>query len=133
MARQGEIARAPRNDVLSMPKEYADQREGIEALKTRRCVATETRKAHVPERLDRPAGPGGRIVIPANYRKAMEIEEGGRLMARVVDGELRLLTPEMAIRRAQKWVRETIPPGVSLVEDLLEMRRQEVEDELRNG
>ena len=73
------------------------------------------------------------MVIPAVYRKAMHVEEGDRLMARVVDGELRLITPEMAIRRAQKWVRETIPAGVSLVDDLIEMRRQEAADEFKDG
>jgi hypothetical protein len=51
-------------------------------------------------------------------------------MARVVDGELRLITPQMAIKRVQRIVRETIPAGADLVADLLEMRRQEVADEL---
>ena len=63
----------------------------------------------LPERLDLQLGPGGRVVIPAVFRKAMQVKEGDRLMARVVDGELRLITPEMAIRLAQKMVRETIP------------------------
>ena len=63
----------------------------------------------------------------------MGVNEGDRLMAKVVEGELRLITPEMAIRRAQEWVRQTIPPDVSLVDDLLEMRRQEVADELKDG
>ena len=90
-------------------------------------------RPELPERLDLTLGSGGRVVIPAVYRKAMKAEVGGRLMARVVDGELRLITPDMAIRRAQKWVRETIPAGVSLVDDLLEMRRQEVADELKDG
>ncbi len=90
-------------------------------------------QSHLPERLDLQLGPGGRVVIPAVYRKAMQVKEGDRLMARIVDGELRLITPEMGIKLAQKIVRETIPPGVSLVDDLLEMRRREVEDELKNG
>ena len=102
-----------------MPGGFAEGQKGFES--------------EVPERLDLKLGPGGRVVIPAAYRKAMQVEEGDRLMARVVDGELRLITPHMAIRRAQKWVRETIPAGVSLVDDLLEMRRQELADELRDG
>jgi AbrB family looped-hinge helix DNA binding protein len=83
----------------------------------------------LPERFDLKLGPGGRVVIPAAYRKAMGVKEGGRLMARVVDGELRLITPEMGIKRAQRIVRETIPADVDLVADLFEMRRQEVADE----
>lgn len=86
-------------------------------------------EAKLPDRIDIQVGPGGRIVIPAVYRKAMGVEEGGRLMARFDDGVLRLLTPEMAIKRAQEWVRKTIPPGVSLVDDLLEERRREFERE----
>lgn len=83
----------------------------------------------LPERLDLQLGPGGRVVIPAVFRKAMLVKEGDRLMARVVDGELRLITPEMSIKLAQKMVRETISGDESLVDTLMEMRRQEYEDE----
>jgi len=86
----------------------------------------------LPERLDVTLGPGGRVVIPAVYRKAMQVKEGDRLMARVVEGELRLVTPEMGIRRAQKIVRETIPADVDLVEALIEERRWEAAKELED-
>jgi bifunctional DNA-binding transcriptional regulator/antitoxin component of YhaV-PrlF toxin-antitoxin module len=89
--------------------------------------------AGLPERLDIKLGPGGRVVIPAIYRKAMKVSDGDRLMARIVDGELRLITPEMSIKRAQRMAREIIPEGVDLIADLFEMRRQEVEDELKRG
>lgn len=79
----------------------------------------------VPDRLDLQLGPGGRIVIPAVYRKAMQVKEGDRVMARVVDGELRLITPAMGVKLAQKIVRETIPGNDSLVDSLLEDRRRE--------
>lgn len=90
-------------------------------------------EAELPERLHVTVGPGGRIVIPAVYRKAMQVKEGDRLMARFVDGELRLITPEMGIKRAQRIVRETIPADVDLIADLFEMRRQEVADEFGDG
>lgn len=90
-------------------------------------------QTEVPERLDLHLGPGGRVVIPAALRKAMQVKEGGRLMARVVDGELRLITPEMSIRLAQKMVRETIPGDDSLVDSLMEDRRREVEQEYGGG
>ena len=86
----------------------------------------------LPERIDVQIGPGGRIVIPAVFRSAMEAKEGDRLMARVVDGELRLITPQMSIRSAQQLVRELIPGDESLVETLFEHRRKEV-NELKNG
>jgi AbrB family looped-hinge helix DNA binding protein len=87
----------------------------------------------LPERIDLTLGPGGRVVIPAAYRKAMQVGEGDRLMARVVDGELRLITPKMGIKLAQKIVRETISPDADLIADLFEMRRQEVADEFGDG
>ena len=90
-------------------------------------------EAVLPERLHVKVGPGGRVVIPAVYRKAMKVREGDGLMARIVDGELRLITPEMGIKRAQRMVRETIPPDVDLVEALIEMRREEVADEFDDG
>ena len=83
----------------------------------------------LPERLDLKLGPGGRVVIPAVYRKAMGVKEGGRLMARVVDGELRLITPEMGIKRRRGSCARRSLQTSSLVADLFEMRRQEVADE----
>lgn len=89
--------------------------------------------AALPERLDVYLDSAGRIVIPAVFRSAMQVKEGDRLMARVVDGELRLVTPKMAIAWAQKMVRDTIPGDVSLVEDLLEERRREFQREMEDG
>lgn len=86
-------------------------------------------EAATPDRIDLQLGPGGRVVIPAVFRRAMHVKEGDRLMARVVDGELRLITPKMGIRLAQKIVRETIPGNDSLVDALMEDRRREVADE----
>jgi bifunctional DNA-binding transcriptional regulator/antitoxin component of YhaV-PrlF toxin-antitoxin module len=94
---------------------------------------TEHTMARLPERLDVQLDSAGRIVIPAVYRGAMQAKEGDRLMARVVDGELRLITPRMAVRLAQKMVRETIPGGDSLVDTLIEQRRKEYEDEFGDG
>ena len=88
-----------------------------------------TEQADRTERLDLQVGPGGRIVIPAAFRKAMQVNEGDRVMARVVDGELRVITPAMGVRLAQKIVRETIPGNDSIVDALMEDRRREVADE----
>jgi len=87
----------------------------------------------VPERLDVRVGPSGRIVIPVAFRAAMGIGEGDTLIARVVDGELRLISPAMAVRRAQRAVRDLIPGDDSLVDILLENRRREVADKSGDG
>ena len=63
------------------------------------------------------------------FREALGLKEGDVLYARLKDGEMHLLTPAAAMRRAQSLVREFVPEGVSLVDELLEERRREVERE----
>jgi bifunctional DNA-binding transcriptional regulator/antitoxin component of YhaV-PrlF toxin-antitoxin module len=76
-------------------------------------------------------GAGGRVVIPAEMRAALGVGEGDVLSGRVVDGELRLLSKEAAVRKAQELVRQYIPEGVSLVDELIEERRAEAARETR--
>ena len=122
--------------VLSMPKDYADKRAGISSLLVGRSVRRHPERPAergVPERIDLQVGPAGRVVIPSVFRDAMQVKEGDRLMARVVDGELRLVTPPMAVRLAQKLVRETIPGDDSLADALIEERKREFEREISDG
>jgi len=78
-------------------------------------------------------GPEGRVVVPAAFREALGLSDGDTLIASIVDGELRLLTVQAAMRRAQAIIRKFVPEGVSLVDELLEDRRREVEREQHNG
>jgi len=78
-------------------------------------------------------GPDGRVVIPAAFRDALGLSEGAVLFASVEDGEIHLLTTAAAVRRAQALVREFVPEGVSLVDELIEDRRREVEREAKRG
>jgi len=103
-----------------------------EARRTKKLAATasgETELAPAKLRL----GPDGRVLIPATFREALGISEGDTLVASIVDGELHLLTIEAAVRRAQAIVRQFVPEGVSLVDELLEDRRREVERERQDG
>ena len=43
------------------------------------------------------------------------------------------MTIQAAVRRAQDMLRQLVPEGVSLVDELIEDRRREVEEEERNG
>jgi len=70
-------------------------------------------------------GNAGRIVIPAEVRNAMNVDDGDTLSARVEDGVLILMSPDTAIRKAQELVRRYIPEGVSLVDALVADRRAE--------
>ena len=78
-------------------------------------------------------GPDGRIVVPAGYRNALALKEGDVLFARLEFGEIHLLTPTAAMRRAQAIVREFVPEGVSLVDELIEDRREEAAREAERG
>jgi AbrB family looped-hinge helix DNA binding protein len=78
-------------------------------------------------------GPDGRVVIPAPFREALGLKESDVLFARLEDGEIHLLTPKAAMRRAQAIVRQFVPEGVSLVDELFADRRREVEREQRDG
>ena len=68
----------------------------------------------------------GRIVIPAEVRKKMGVKPGCEVVLEYEDGELKVFTVDHSIRKAQDLVCKYIPPGVSLVDELLAERREEV-------
>jgi AbrB family looped-hinge helix DNA binding protein len=70
-------------------------------------------------------GPGGRIVIPARYRKTIGVEVGDEIVL-ILDGEgVRVMTPRQAVKRAQGLVRKYVPEGTNLADELIEERRKE--------
>lgn len=74
-------------------------------------------------------GRGGRIVIPAVMRERMGIAEGSKLVLLLDGEELLVFTPEAGIRRAQRLVKQWSKGGRSMVDELLEDRRREAEEE----
>jgi AbrB family looped-hinge helix DNA binding protein len=70
-------------------------------------------------------GEGGRVVIPAEYRKTLGLKPGDEVVLLLEEGEVRLLTPQRAVQRAQALVRRYIPEGRGLVGELLQGRRDE--------
>jgi AbrB family looped-hinge helix DNA binding protein len=74
-------------------------------------------------------GPEGRVVVPAPMREALGLKEGDVLFARLEGGEIKLLTPKAAMLRAQAIVRQFVPEGVSLADELIADRRREAERE----
>jgi len=70
-------------------------------------------------------GAGGRIVIPASFRKALGINPGDEVVLRIEDDELRISTLKARIERAQRLVRRHVKPGTSLVDELIADRRRE--------
>ncbi|MDP8924261.1 MAG: AbrB/MazE/SpoVT family DNA-binding domain-containing protein [Chloroflexota bacterium] len=68
---------------------------------------------------------GGRVVIPAEYRKALGLQTGDEVTIHLEDGELRIRSIDAGIRRAQELVRHFVAPDRSLVDELIEERRAE--------
>ena len=68
---------------------------------------------------------GGRIVIPARFRKALGIKPGDEVVLQLEEGGLRVYSQAEALRRLQDRVTESVPPGTSLVEELIRERRDE--------
>ena len=69
-------------------------------------------------------GQGGRIVLPVEFRKAMGIKPGDEVILAFKDGEVRVFTRQMAIKRAQGMLKH-IAPGRSLADELIQERRAE--------
>ncbi len=70
---------------------------------------------------------GGRVVIPLEIRKALGLQEGDVVLWELAEGEARLTTRRERLRRAQDLVRQYVPEGVSLVDELIAERRAEAE------
>ena len=73
-------------------------------------------------------GPDGRILVPVELRRTLGLQPGTRLVARIKDERLILERRDVILRRLQERF-AVIPPGVSLVEELLAERRHEAERE----
>lgn len=70
-------------------------------------------------------GEGGRLVIPAEYRKALDLKPGDDVILVLEEEEIRLMTLRRAIQRAQEIVGRYIPEGRSLSDALIQERREE--------
>lgn len=71
----------------------------------------------------------GRVVIPAEYRRALGLREGDEVMLQLDDGALRIFTRSEAIRRAQELVTKRTQGERSLVDELITERRAETAHE----
>jgi len=68
---------------------------------------------------------GGRLVIPAAYRKALGLKPGDEVLLSLEDGEIRVVSTRQAVARAQTLVRRYIPKGRRLSEELIKERQEE--------
>lgn len=74
-------------------------------------------------------GPQGRVVIPAEMRRALEIQPGETLMAHVEEDRLVLERREQILERLRGELRQATPAGTSMVDELIAERRAEARRE----
>lgn len=72
---------------------------------------------------------GGRVVIPASYRRALKVRPGDPVILLLEGNEVRLVPRAQAIKRAQSLVRQFVPKERSLARELIEDRRRETRQE----
>ena len=68
---------------------------------------------------------GGRVVIPVEIRQSMGLKEGDTVLWELRGGEAVLTTRLAQMREAQAMVRQYVPEGASLVDELIADRRAE--------
>jgi AbrB family looped-hinge helix DNA binding protein len=66
----------------------------------------------------------GRVVIPASFRKALDINAGDEIVLRIEDDELRITTLKQRLEKARRRIRRYVKPGKSLVDELIAERRE---------
>ncbi|QND52434.1 AbrB/MazE/SpoVT family DNA-binding domain-containing protein [Phyllobacterium sp. 628] len=102
--------------------------KGLSEEKSPFAYETSAPKRHAgPARIT--IGDGGRLVIPAEFRSAMNIKPGDSIMAEVVDGELHAMTHDVAVLRMQAEARNQIPAGTSMVDEFIAEKRLEAAKE----
>lgn len=69
--------------------------------------------------------PNGRLLIPLELRRLMKLGDTGRVSARVVDGELRLVSPMVALQKLQREAATMDLNGKSVVEEFIKEKREE--------
>jgi AbrB family looped-hinge helix DNA binding protein len=67
----------------------------------------------------------GRVLIPAELRKALGLTENEPLSVYAKDGEIRIVSRVQAIRQMQQRMAKYNRPGGSVVDELIRERRKE--------
>ncbi|NOQ35941.1 MAG: AbrB/MazE/SpoVT family DNA-binding domain-containing protein [Methylococcaceae bacterium] len=74
-------------------------------------------------------GKSGRLVIPAQYRKALGLTEGEGVMMSLKNGHIEISPLQESIKKAQKKVKKYLQPNDNLVEMLFDDRKEEFTNE----
>jgi len=68
---------------------------------------------------------GGRLQIPARLRRELQLKDGDAVIMETVDGELRVRAYRDVLADVRARLRQYMPEGVSLAEELIADRRAE--------
>jgi AbrB family looped-hinge helix DNA binding protein len=71
----------------------------------------------------------GRMNVPADCRNRAGLQPGQEVLLKVTPNGILLYTHDQAVKRLQDWVAAHVPPGVSLVDELIAERRAEAAKE----
>lgn len=74
-------------------------------------------------------GPGGRVVIPAEFRKALGLEPGSQVTLVLDDDGLHVWTQADRLRRIRALAKKHVPAGTLVSEELIEDRKREAANE----
>jgi bifunctional DNA-binding transcriptional regulator/antitoxin component of YhaV-PrlF toxin-antitoxin module len=72
---------------------------------------------------------GGKIAIPAFYRKQLHLEDGEEILFEIQEDRLVLSSLHNALTKARLLVQQHCPPDINLVDELIAMRREEASRE----
>lgn len=73
-------------------------------------------------------GPDGRVLVPVELRRELDLRPGQALVASADDGRLVLESQDAVIARLQARF-DSIEAGISLVDELIDDRRSEADRE----
>ena len=128
--KQGRIARRPEvmkayaaegGNPNTASTQYSNWRKDYEAGKPHRAPWAPGAKGKVTLVI----GSDGRLLVPLEFRSMMMIGEDGKVQASLEDGELRIISPKLALRRIQQVIGELDQGQGSAVDELIAERRIE--------
>ncbi len=72
---------------------------------------------------------GGKISIPAVYRKSLRIKEGDEIIFNLNNNELTLIPIKTNLQKVREMINQYHDPNISLVNKLITERRAETKNE----
>jgi len=71
----------------------------------------------------------GRMVLPAEARKALGLDDASQLRVEVTNDGIQITTPRQALMRARERIKNLVPSERSLSTEVIDDRREEVAQE----